>query len=127
VTPLIDDRVQAIGNDVRELARLHGELAHHELRRGWTRLVAGLFLLGFGVAAGLLVVVLLSIASVAFLAPRLGTAGSAATIALIDAVIAGAALWLGIRMLRGAADLSLPRTRTMLWELFTWRDPPTNS
>ena len=127
MTPLIDDRVQAIGNDVRELARLHGELAHHELRRGWTRLVAGLFLLGFGVAAGLLVVVLLSIASVAFLAPRLGTAGSAATIALIDAVIAGAALWLGVRMLRGAADLSLPRTRTMLWELLTWRDPPTNS
>lgn len=127
MTPLIDDRVQAIGNDVRELARLHGQLAHTELRHGFARLIAGLFLLGFGAAAGLLVVILLSVASVSFLAPRLGTAGSAATIALVDAIVAGAALWLGIRMLRGAAALSMPRTRSMLSELLTWHDPPTNS
>ena len=127
MTPLIDDRVQAIGNEVRELARLHGELAQTELRHGWNRLIAGLFLLGFGVLAGLLVIVLFSVASVAFLAPRLGNAGSAATVAIVDAIVAGVSLWLGARMLRGATTLSMPRTRSMLWELLTWRDPPTSS
>jgi len=127
VTPLIDDRVQAIGNEVRELARLHGELARTELRHGWMRLIGGLFLLGFGVAAGLLVLVIAGVACILFLAPRLGTAGAAATVALVDALVAGISLWLGVRTLRGATSLLLPRTRTLLWELLTWRDPPTKS
>lgn len=127
MAPLIDDRVQAIGQDVRELARLHGELARNELRQGWMRLVSGLFLIGFGVLAALLVVVLTSVAAIQFLAPRLGSAGSAATVALVDAMLAAVSLWLGGRILRGAASLSMPRTRTLLWELLTWRDPPNNS
>lgn len=127
MTPLIDDRVQAIGSEVRELARLHGELARTELRHGWMRLVAGFFLLGFGVAAGLLVIVIASVACILFLSPRLGTAGAAAMVAVVDALVAGIALWFGVRTLRGATSLLMPRTRTLLWELLTWRDPPTNS
>jgi len=127
VTPLIDDRVEAIGGDVREIARLHAELARTELRHGWMRLVGGLFLLGFGVAAGSLVLVIAGVACVLFLAPHLGTAWAAATVSLLGALVACFALWLGVRTLRGASSLFLPRTRTLLWELLTWRDPPTNS
>lgn len=127
MTPLIDDRVEAIGGDVRELVRLHGELARTELRHGWMRLICGLFLLGFGVTVGTLVVVMVSVTWVLFLSPQLGTAAATATVALMDSLVAGIALWLGIRTLRGATSLFLPRTRTLLWELLTWRDPPTNS
>ncbi len=127
MTPLIDDRVQAIGSEVRELARLHGELARTELRHGWIRLIGGLFMIGFGVAAGVLVIVIAGVACILFLAPHLGTAGAAATVALADALVAGITLWLGVRTLRGAASLLMPRTRTLLWELITWSDPPTNS
>lgn len=125
--PLIDDHVRAVGREVRELARLHGELARTELWEGARRLVIAMFLFGIGVAIGALSLAAFGMAAFFLLSRVVETPGAAALVAVsFFALMMG--LWLcAWRVLRGSNALSLPRTRQMLWELLQWRDKPNDS
>ena len=124
---LIDDHVRAVGREVRELARLHGELVHVELRGGARRLIAAVLLVGFGIMMAGLVVVAFGFALFAWLSSLLTTPSAALIVALGFAATMMLSWWMSWRLLRGAKSLLLPQTRTMLWELLRWRDVPTNS
>ncbi len=62
MAPWIDEHVSAVGEEVRELARLHAELARLEMRGGVRRLVGGICLLGFAVLMATLVLVAADVA-----------------------------------------------------------------
>ena|SRR2546422_2641580 len=128
MSPLIDEHVRAVGEEVRELARLHGELARTELREGSSRFVRGIFLFSFGILTGALVLVAAGVGLFFVLDGTLSHAGAAAAVAGIYLGVSGLAMWLGWRWIGGVTSVMLPRTRAMLWELLTWReDKPTDS
>jgi uncharacterized membrane protein YqjE len=127
LVPLIDDHVRAVGREVRELARLHGELARVEARDGLRRLLTALFLLGFGVMMGTLVIVALGLALFAWVRSLVASPAAAALVALVFAAITVTVWLVAWRLMRGSRDLLLPRTRAMLWEMVRCRDEPTNS
>lgn len=127
MAPWIDAHVQAVSQEVRELARLHAELARVEMRDGVRRLVGAACLLGFAVLMATLVLVAGDVALFSVLQGPLSAAAAAATVALADLVVAVLGAVLGWRLLRGAGSLLLPRTRSMLVELLTCRDAPKNS
>ena len=122
MSALLDENVQAVGEDVRQLARMHVELARTEVREGATRFVRGMFLFGFGVASGGLVLVAAGIALFSLLGGLMAPAAAVATVGIIYLAVSVAALWIGWRWIRGIASLLLPRTRALLWELITCRD-----
>ena len=120
--PLIDEHVQAVGEEVRELAKLHAELARAEVREGTTDFVRGVLLCAFGVLVLALTLVAAGVA-LFFLAHRVLTpAGAAGVVTLVYLVVGGIAVRQGIRRVGGLGALLLPRTRAMLWELVTCRD-----
>lgn len=125
--PWIDEHVQAVGREVRELARLHAQLAGVEMRDGVRRLVGAVCLLGFAVLMATLVLVAGDVALFSLLQGPLSTPAAAATVALVDLAVAALGAFFGWRLLRGAGSLLLPRTRSMLVELLTCRDTPKNS
>jgi uncharacterized membrane protein YqjE len=127
MTPLIDEHVQAVGEEVRELANLHAQLALTEIREGTTSFVRGVILCAFGVLASALVLVAFGMV-VFFLANRTLTPAGAATVVMAAyGVIGWATIRFGTRSLERVSSLFLPRTRAMLWELVTCRDKRTKS
>lgn len=125
--PLIDDHVRAVGREVGELARLHGELARVEIAHGSRRLVIAVFLLAFGVMMGTLVIVALGLALFAWIRTLVTTPAAAASVGLVFAAIMAVAWFVSWRLIRSARSVLLPQTRQMLWEMFQCRDAPTNS
>lgn len=125
--PLIDEHVRTVGREVRELARLHAELAQVEVHAGSRRLLTGLFLLGFGVAMGALVLVAFGTALFEWMRTLVAPPAAAAIVGCVFVAVMLGAWWAGWRLLRGARGLLLPRTRAMLWEMLGWPDELTNS
>ena len=125
--PLVDEHVRAVGQGVRDLAKLHVDLACEEVRDGSKRFVRGAILVGFGILLGTLVVVALGVSLFFLLDQWLSTSLAAAAVAVVFLAAGTAALWLGWRSLGGVSSVTLPRTRAMLWELLTCRDKPTDS
>ena len=125
--PIVDEHVRSVGRDVRELARLHGELARVEVQSGSRRLLTALFLLGFGVMMGTLFVVALGAALFVWMRTVVTAPAAALIVALAFARVMLIAWTVAWRLIRSADGLLLPRTRTMLWELLRWRDEPTSS
>ena len=125
--PLIDEHVRAVGREVRDLARLHGELARVEALVGVRRLVMALCLLAFGVTMAVLVIIAFSIALFAWIRSWLSAPYAAFLVGLAFAVVMAGSWLLSWRLARGAKALLLPRTRAMLWELLQWREAPTTS
>jgi len=123
----LEEQVQALAGEVRELGRLHGELARVELQTGARRLVTTLALLAFGVIVGVLVLAAGGFAVYFWLCTVLPPAGAASLVALGYFLVMSGAWLLGWRMMRGASGLLLPRTRQMLEELLHWREKPTES
>lgn len=120
--PLIDEHARAVGQEVRELARLHAELASAEVHEGTRSFVRGVLLCGFGILVGTLVLVAAGVALFFLWNQVLTPAGAAGMVALIYLVVGAGALWLGVRLVGGLHAVLLPRTRAMLWELLTCRD-----
>jgi hypothetical protein len=127
--PLIDEHVRAVGRDVRDLARLHAELARVEVQSGGRRLVTGLFLLWFGVTMGALVLAAFGIAFFAWVRSLVSTPVAATIVGLVFTAVMLGSWYVGWRLLHGAGDLLMPRTRTMLMEMLGWHDnnEPTSS
>lgn len=124
----IDEQVESLARDVRELTRLHGELARVELQTGARRLVTTLCLMGFGVIVGMLVLFASGVAVYLLLAAVLPKAAAAALVAFGYLLVAAGAWWWAWRLMSGASGVFLPQTRQMLSELLHWRDDePTNS
>jgi hypothetical protein len=123
----LEEQVQALAGEVRELGRLHGELARVELQTGARRLVTTLALLAFGVIVGVLVLAAAGFAVYFWLCNVLPPAGAASLVALGYFLVMLGAWLLGWRLMRGASGLLLPRTRQMLEELLHWRQKPTES
>jgi len=124
----IDEQVESLAREVRELTRLHAELARVELQTGARRLVTTLCLLGFGVIVGVLVLAAFGFALYFLLAAVLPQAAAAAIVALGYLIVVIVAWWLAWRLMRGAGGVFLPQTRQMISELMHWRDDkPTNS
>jgi hypothetical protein len=126
--PLIDEHVRAVGRDVRDLARLHAELARVEVQSGSRRLVTGLFLLWFGVMIGALVLAAFGIAFFAWVRSLVSTPVAATIVGLVFTAVMLGSWYVGWRLLRGAGDLLMPRTRMMLMEMLGWHNnEPTSS
>ena len=125
--PLVDEHIRAVGQEVRDLAKLHVDLAAAEVRDGSKQFVRGVILLGYGILLGTLVLVALGVCLFFLLDRWLSQAGAAAVVAVVFLAAGSTALWLGWRSLGGVSSVTLPRTRAMLWELFTCRDKPTDS
>jgi uncharacterized membrane protein YqjE len=124
----IDEQVESLAREVRELTRLHGELARVELQTGARRLVTTLCLMGFGVIVGMLVLFASGVAAYLLLAAVLPKAAAAALVAFGYLLVAAGSWWLAWRLMRGASGVFLPQTRQMLSELMHWRDnEPTSS
>jgi hypothetical protein len=125
--PVLDEHVRAVGREVRELARLHGELARTEMLEGGLRVAVGIFLFAVGVTIGGLALAAVGFALYLLLARTLTTPGAAAIVALCFFALTILMWLLAWHILRGSRGLTLPRTRQMLWELLQWRDDRTNS
>jgi len=125
--PLVDEHVREVGREVREFAALHLQLAGAEARAGSVRLLSSLFLLGFGVAMGTLVLLAAGVALFLALRRAMPEEAAAALVALGYLLIVAGAWWAGWRLMKGASALLLPQTRALLWELITCRDEPKNS
>ena len=119
---IIDEQVESLAREVRELTRLHGELARTELQTGARRLVTTLALMMFGVIVGVLVLGALGFATYFLLAAALPRAAAAGLVALGYLIVVVAAWWYAWRLMRGAGGVFLPRTRQMLSEMMHWRD-----
>lgn len=125
--PIVDEHVRDVGREVREFAALHLQLAREEARGGSKYLVVSIFLLAFGVATFSLVLVAAGVALFLLLARVVAPAAAATLVAAGYFLVGAAAWWAGWRLMQGASALFLPQTRTLLWELITCRDKPTNS
>jgi uncharacterized membrane protein YqjE len=117
----------SLGEQVRDFAQLHVDLARTELRHGSIRLVLGavavgasLFFCGLAIFA-LEVALFLGLRS--FLSDVLAAVVTGLAFILLGALIGR----LGLRLLRGVKSVFLPQTRAMVGELFAWRDDKTNS
>jgi uncharacterized membrane protein YqjE len=125
--PLIDEKVQTVGREIRELARLHQELARAELREGIGRIVIACFLFGIGVFIGGLALLAAGVAVFYLLDVYVPPALAAALVALMYGALALGAYLVAFRFLEGSRSLSLPRTRAMLKELLQWPEDPKDS
>lgn len=125
--PLIDEKVQTVGREVRELARLHRELARAELREGIGQVVIACFLFGLGVLVAGLALLAAGVALFYLLDAYVPRALAAALVALLYGAAALGAYLIAFRRLEGSRSLSLPRTRAMLKELLRWPDDPKDS
>jgi uncharacterized membrane protein YqjE len=125
--PLIDEHVRAVGREVRDLARLHAELARVEVQSGSRRLVTGLFLLWFGVMMGALVLAAFGIAFFAWFRTLVSTPVAAAIVGLVFTAVMLGSWFFGWRLLRSSGDLLMPRSRTMLLEMLGWHNEQTSS
>jgi hypothetical protein len=121
------EELRALERDVRELVRLHGELARFEARAGLLRLVIGVFLLGVGGFVGGLVLLAAGFAFYLFLVRFMPPAGAAALVAGAFALVSFGTWFVAWRQLEGTRSLSLPRTRALLQEMLTWPKRPTGS
>jgi uncharacterized membrane protein YqjE len=124
--PLVDEHVTGVGREVREFARLHLMLAREEATQGSKNFVRSLFLIGFGVSAGGLVLVAAGTALFLWLARVMDPAGAAALVAIVLLAVSSLSLWGGWRWLKSSKSLFLPETRRMLWELVTCPDEPAS-
>jgi hypothetical protein len=125
--PLIDEHVRDVGREVRELARLHGELAQTELYDGLKRLAIAIFLLGVAVATGGLGIAAASLALYFVFTARVSPPAAAGLVGAALVGLAFLACFVAWRVLKGSQALFLPRTRAMVWELLQWRDDPKDS
>jgi MFS family permease len=123
----IEEQLRAVERDVRDLVRLHGELARAEASAGLLHLVIGLFMLGVGIFVAGFVMLAGGFALYLLLVRFIPPAGAASTVALVFALVSLAAWFVAWRFLQGAGSLSLPRTRAMISELLTWRQKPNSS
>ncbi|MFQ5600475.1 MAG: phage holin family protein [Candidatus Krumholzibacteriia bacterium] len=127
MNPLIDERAQAVGEGVRDFAKMHVDLARAEVRDGSTRFVWGMFLAGLGVMLGTLAFLTAGASLFLTLRSVLSAPASAGVVALVFLGLGFVTFRLGQRLMAGIGSLLLPRTRAMLWELVTWRENKSDS
>jgi len=127
MSPLVDDRSRAVGEDLKDLVKLHVDLARTEVRYGSTRVLCGLVAVVAAVGVGVLGFLFGTAGLYLVLRDAFGAAAAAGLVALLYVAICALALGIGIRLLKGVRSLMLPRTRQMLWELFTWREDKSES
>lgn len=125
--PMIEEHGPAVGEELKEFAKLHIDLAQSEMREGSIHCLGGLVL--FGVAAGLGVLALLALTAALYLVldGPLSPAGAAAAVAVFFGLLCLIGVRVALKLLSGVGSLFLPRTREMLWELLTWRDDRKSS
>ena len=123
----LEEQLRAVERDVRELVRLHGDLARFEARSGLLRLLLGMFMMGVGVFVAGFVLLAAGFAFYLSLVRVMPPAGAATVVAAGFALTSLGAWFLAWRLLQGAGSLLLPRTRALLSEMFTWRNKPTGS
>jgi uncharacterized membrane protein YqjE len=124
----LDDEPPDLVSEVQDFARLHVDLARSEVRDGTRRLVRGLLLLLLAAASTGLLVFAGLVTLFLWLRTRFDpwVAAALVTVSLAAFVVGASAV--GKWQLGGTKALLLPRTRTLLRELFAWRDDkPTNS
>jgi uncharacterized membrane protein YqjE len=125
--PLIDEKVQTVGEEIRELARLHQELARAELREGVRRIGVACFLFGIGIFVGGLSLLAAGVAIFSLFDRFMARGLAAAVVAVLYGASALAAYFIAFHRLEGTRSLLLPRTRALLKELLQWRDDPKSS
>jgi hypothetical protein len=127
MNPLLDERAQAVGEDIRDYAKLHVDLARTEVRDGSTRFVWGLILVLCGAATGTLAVIAGCASLYLFLHGLMPPPAAAAVVTLIFTCVAALSFRLAKNRLVGVRSLLLPRTRSMLWEALSWRNGKSDS
>ncbi|UCE01629.1 MAG: phage holin family protein [Candidatus Latescibacterota bacterium] len=127
MNPLLDERAQAVGEEIRDYAKLHVDLARTEVRDGSTRFVWGLILVLCGAAMGALALVAGCASLYLFLHGRMSPPAATAVVTLVFASVAALSFRLAKGRLVGVRSLLLPRTRAMLSEALSWRNGKSNS
>ena len=126
MAPQIEEQAQAVGQQVREFAKLHVDLARTEIRDGSTRFLWGLVLIGASVCVGTLAVVTSAFALFLILRTVLSPALSATCVALILGLLSAIGFRWGWSLICGLRSVSLPRTRAMVGEIFSWGEDKKN-
>ncbi len=132
MTPQIEEQARtepthSLGEQVRDFAKLHVDLARTELRHGSIRLLLGAVVLGASLFIFGLALVALEVALFLWLRSFVSDGLAAALTGLASILMGVLGLRAGLRLLRGVKSVFLPQTRAMVGELFAWRDDKTNS
>ena len=127
MTPQIEEQVQAVGRQAREVAKLHVDLARTEIRDGSTRFLWGLVLVGASVCIGTVTLVTCALALYLLLRTVLSPVLAATCVAVILGLLSAIGFRWGWSLIRGIRGWSLPRTRAMVGEIFSWREDKSNS
>lgn len=127
MSPASEKHAPLTGEEIRDFAKMHVDLARTEVREGSARFVWGLLLLSGSILVGSLALLIgcaalyLALRSVVEPAP-------AAALTFVGLLGVSALLVrIGFWCLGGLRSLLLPRTRQMLGELFRWQDDRNSS
>jgi hypothetical protein len=127
MNPLLDEHARAVGEDVREYAKLHVDLARTEVRDGSTRFVWGLVVFVWGIGIGTLAIVGVCASLYLFLHTLMPPPAAAGVVTIVFVGVGALAFRLAWKLLGGVRSLLLPLTREMLWEVLPWRNGKHNS
>lgn len=110
----------SLGRDMRDLARLHVDLARSEMRFGRARFMRGVVLIASSLIVGGLVLGAVGLALFWAWSPRLTPIGAALAVAALYSLVATGLSLLGRRWLRDGESVLMPRTRSLLREIWQW-------
>ena len=127
MSPRNQEEAPAVGQQVREFAQLHVDLARTEVRDGSTRFFWGLFVLGASISIGTVSIGVFAWALYLLLRAFMPPTPAASFVAVALGALSAIGLRLGWRLVGSLRSLLLPQTRAMLGELFTWRSDKTSS
>ena len=125
--PASEERVALTGEEIRDFAKMHVDLARTEVREGSARFVWGLLLLSGSILVGTLALLVGCTALYLALRTVLDPAPAAALTSLVLLVVSALMVRVGFRCLGGLRSLLLPRTRQMIGELVKWQDDKNGS
>ena len=127
MSPQVEEQAQAVGQQVRDFARLHVDLARTEIRDGSARFLWGLVLVGASVCVGTVAIVAFVVALFLLLRTVLSPVLAATCVAVILGLLSAIGFRWGWSLIRRIRSVSLPRTRAMVGEIFQWREDKNNS